>query len=112
MPYSKEWWLEHPEFAAERAAAAEGNDFHAHFPENDSLAKQLTWFTQEFLSMARNAKSQKQRGEWLKLAFSATLKTDGKGQSELDAYREFSQQRDSKPTNGHFEIPPDRSESS
>jgi hypothetical protein len=44
------------------------------FPADGGLSKQIDWFRQQFLKIADKASSTKERGEFLKLAFMATLK--------------------------------------
>jgi hypothetical protein len=44
------------------------------FPADGSLGQQIDWFRHQFLKLADKASSTKERGEFLKLAFMATLK--------------------------------------
>jgi hypothetical protein len=62
------WWREHPERWSQRHRHAHG------FPVEASLGQQIDWFRRQFLRLADKASSTKERGEWLKLAFMATLK--------------------------------------
>jgi hypothetical protein len=62
------WWREHPERWSQRPRHAHG------FPADGSLGQQIDWFRHQFLKLADKASSTKERGEFLKLAFMATLK--------------------------------------
>ena len=69
MPAHLEAWCrEHPERRSERPRHAHG------FPADGSLGQQIDWFRHQFLKLADKASSTKERGEFLKLAFMATLK--------------------------------------
>ena len=79
------WWREHPERWSQRQRHAHG------FPAEGSLGQQIDWFRRQFLKLADKASSTKERGEFLKLAFMATLK--GRNTSSPDEalaqYREY-----------------------
>jgi hypothetical protein len=62
------WWREHPERRSQRHRHSRG------FPTGGSLGQQIDWFRRPFLRLADKASSTKERGEFLKLAFMATLK--------------------------------------
>jgi hypothetical protein len=62
------WWREHPERWSERPRHAHG------FPADGTTGQQIDWFRRQFLKLADKASSTKERGDFLKLAFMATLK--------------------------------------
>jgi hypothetical protein len=62
------WWREHPERWGQRHRHSRG------FPANGTQGQQIDWFRRQFLRLADKASSTKERGEFLKLAFMATLK--------------------------------------
>jgi hypothetical protein len=62
------WWKAHPERWSQRARHASG------FPADGSLGQQIDWFRRHFLKLADKASSTKERGDFLRLAFMATLK--------------------------------------
>jgi hypothetical protein len=70
------WWREHPERWHQRPR------YQHRFPADGSLRKQVQWFCREFLKLADKAKSTKERGEFLRLAFMATLKSENVSDSE------------------------------
>jgi hypothetical protein len=65
------WWREHPERWSQRHRHARG------FPADGSLGEQIDWFRRRFLKLADKSSSIKEQGEFLKLAFMATLKGEG-----------------------------------
>jgi hypothetical protein len=74
------WWREHPEHWRQRHRHSHG------FPADGSLSKQIDWFKQQFLKLADKASTTKERGEFLKLAFMATLKGENAlGADEVEA---------------------------
>jgi hypothetical protein len=62
------WWREHPERWSQR------HRHHRGFPADGSLHKQIDWFRRQFLKLAEKASTTKELGEFLKLAFMATLR--------------------------------------
>jgi hypothetical protein len=70
------------------------NERHRHyrgFPADGTVREQLDWFRRRFLRLADGTSSPKQQGEWLKLAFMATVKAaavEGKGEPEEELYRQ------------------------
>jgi hypothetical protein len=62
------WWREHPERWSQRPRHAHG------FPADGTTGQQIDWFRRQFLKLADKASSTKERGDFLKLAFMATLK--------------------------------------
>jgi hypothetical protein len=77
------WWREHPERWSQRQRHGHG------FPAEGSLGQQIDWFRRQFLKLADKASSTKERGEFLRLAFMATLKGENAGVSDgaLAQYR-------------------------
>jgi len=70
------WWQEHPERWSRR------HRYYHRFPADGSFGKQIDWFRRQFLKLADKASSPKERGEFLKLAFTATLKGGDAGNSD------------------------------
>ena len=71
------WWCEHPERWCQRHRHSHG------FPADGTQGQQIDWFRRQFLKLAdkvsstndrREALKLKHQGEFLKLAFMATLK--------------------------------------
>jgi hypothetical protein len=62
------WWREHPERWSQRPRHAHG------FPADGTTGQQIDWFRRRFLKLAEKASNIKEQGEFLKLAFMATLK--------------------------------------
>jgi hypothetical protein len=88
------WWREHPERWSERPRHAHG------FPADGTTGRQIDWFRRQFLKLAdkvgstedrRDALKLKHQGEFLKLAFMATLKGENaRGPDDAMAqYHEF-----------------------
>ena len=76
MPAQLEaWWREYPERWSQRQRHAHG------FPAEGSRGQQIDWFRRQFLRLADKASSTKEQGEFLKLAFMATLKGENAGGS-------------------------------
>jgi len=67
-PHLEAWWRQHPERWSQRPRHAHG------FPADGSQGQQIDWFRRRFLKLADKASSIKEEGEFLKLAFMATLK--------------------------------------
>jgi hypothetical protein len=76
------WWREHPERWSQRHRHAHG------FPADGTTGQQIDWFRRQFLKLADKASSTKERGEFLKLAFMATLKGDAAFRSD-DALQQY-----------------------
>jgi hypothetical protein len=70
------WWREHPERWSQRHRHCHG------FPADGTRGEQTDWFRRQFLKLAKNASSNKERGEFLKLAFMATLKGENAGSAD------------------------------
>jgi hypothetical protein len=84
MPaHLEEWWRQHPERWSQRHRHYRG------FPADGPLNKQIDWFRRQFLKLADKASTTKERGEFLKLAFMATLKGEGTGASDEARYRDY-----------------------
>ena len=79
------WWKEHPERYGQRDRRPR---LYRGFPAHGTLRAQVAWFRQQFLKLADKASSDKERGNYLKLAFMATLKGDPTGASDDADYRE------------------------
>jgi hypothetical protein len=62
------WWREHPERWSQRPRHARG------FPADGSLGQRIDWFRRQFPKLADKASSIRERGDFLKLAFMATLR--------------------------------------
>jgi hypothetical protein len=79
------WWREHPERWSQRPRHAHG------FPADGTTGQQIDWFRRQFLKLADKASSTKERGDFLKLAFMATLKGENARGSDdaTEQYREY-----------------------
>ena len=77
------WWREHPERRSQRYRHYRG------FPADGTQSEQIQWFQRQFLRLADMASTTKERGEFLRLAFMATLKAEASGASDDAAYREW-----------------------
>ena len=86
------WWREHPERWSQRPR------YQHRFPANGSVRDQVQWFSREFLKLADRASSTKERGEFLKLAFTAVLKGENAGSSNdaMAQYAEFRKREDER----------------
>jgi hypothetical protein len=61
----------------------------ADFPPTDRSIGRLIGFRRQFLKLADKASTTKERGEFLRLAFMATLKGEGTGASDEARYRDY-----------------------
>jgi hypothetical protein len=79
------WWREHPERWSQRPRHAHG------FPADGTTGQQIDWFRRQFLKLADKASSTKERGDFLKLAFMATLKGENAcgADDAMAQYQEF-----------------------
>ena len=84
------WWREHPERWGQRHRHTHG------FPADGTTGQQIDWFRRQFLKLADKASSTKEQGEFLKLAFMATLKGENaRGADDAMAqYAEFRKRQD------------------
>jgi hypothetical protein len=95
------WWREHPERWKQRHRHAHG------FPADGTTGQQIDWFRRQFLKLAdkvsstndrREAVKLKHQGEFLKLAFMATLKRQNEDDRDdvPQQYAEFRMRQDEK----------------
>jgi hypothetical protein len=86
------WWRAHPERWRQRPR------YQHRFPTDGSLRKQVQWFCREFLKLADKASSTKERGDFLRLAFMATLKGEhARGSDDaMVQYAEFRKREDQR----------------
>ena len=81
------WWREHPKRWSQRRRHAHG------FPAEGSRGQQIDWFRRQFLKLADKALSAKERGDWLKMAFMATLKGEDKSSDSQTQYIQYLTQK-------------------
>jgi hypothetical protein len=79
-PQLAEWWRANPHRWKERRPRS------ARFPDEGSRSQQFAWFQRQFLKLADEASSPKERAGFLKLALSATLKGLAIGHSDDRLY--------------------------
>ena len=95
------WWREHPERWSQRPKHSHG------FPADGTQGEQIDWFRRQFLKLAdkvsstdnrREALKLKHQGEFLKLAFMATLKRQNEDVRDdvPPQYAEFRRRQDEK----------------
>jgi hypothetical protein len=86
------WWREHPERWSQRHRHAHG------FPAAGTRGRQIDWFRRQFLKLADKASSTKKRGDFLRLAFMATLKGENARGSDdaMAQYAEFRKREDDR----------------